>query len=89
MTYEQTREIFMRVLNENAGRHLFKSSDLITAISALDKQIPKIPKWVETEPYYWVLSCPNCLKSIADYFTRRAKPLHCMFCGQAIDRGDT
>lgn len=85
MSNEQTREIFLRVLNENAGRNLFESSDLKNAISALDKQIPK--KYIENV-YPWAI-CPSCggsihLEHIQEHI-QNEEASYCEHCGQAID----
>ena len=82
MTYEQTREIFLRILNENAYTHLCESSDIKNAIDALDKQIPKKSILHGHNPYKLICSvyytCPNCNKHIS------ITP-YCDKCGQALD----
>lgn len=32
--------------------------------------------------------CPNCYHSVTNYWVRGANPLHCQFCGQALDWGE-
>ena len=95
MTYEQTREIFLRILNENAYTHLCEPSDIKNAIDALDKQIPKKPisnkvkvGKVKVGNGWWckgttIHKCPIC----DEYATRTSK--YCNQCGQALDWSDT
>ena len=57
---------------------------LKTAISALNKQIPK--KLIEKSP--WVYHCPNCdSQKVEDAFIERFR--YCCDCGQALDWSDT
>ena len=57
---------------------------LKTAISALNKQIPRKP--IEKSP--WVYHCPRCdSRTIEDAFIKKFK--FCPDCGQALDWSDT
>ena len=57
---------------------------LKTAISALEKQIPRKP--IEKSP--WVYHCPRCdSRTIEDAFIKKFK--FCPDCGQALDWSDT
>ena len=57
---------------------------LKTAISALEKQIPKKP--IEKSP--WVYHCPNCdSQKVEETFIERF--MYCRDCGQALDWSDT
>lgn len=82
MTNEQTREIFLRILNENAYTHLCESSDIKNAIDALDKQIPKKPYMDNENGVYEKEHCPTCHRSLFP------NDHHCR-CGQALDWSDT
>lgn len=63
-------------------------------IAALNKQLSKKPTHEAT--LYRCLTCPTC-KNVIDEFTEfipnqpkiRVKTLHCKFCGQKLDWGDT
>lgn len=49
---------------------------------AIEKQIPK-------KPNLWcgkITTCPNCLRAISQ---TEALDVHCKYCGQFIDWGDT
>ena len=49
---------------------------------AIEKQIPK-------KPNLWcgkIITCPNCLRAISQ---TEALDVHCKYCGQFIDWGDT
>ena len=53
-----------------------------TAIEALEKQIKK-------KPNLWcgkITTCPNCLRAISQ---TEALDVHCKYCGQFIDWGET
>lgn len=53
-----------------------------TAIESLRNQIPK-------KPNLWcgkITTCPNCLRAISQ---TEALDVHCKYCGQFIDWGDT
>jgi DNA-directed RNA polymerase subunit RPC12/RpoP len=86
MTYEQTREAFVRIMNENAYTHLCQLADIKNAIDAIDKQIPKKPIGKHTS-----YKCPICGRRVrsgkgsssfgVDHFCQR--------CGQALDWSDT
>ena len=57
---------------------------LKTAISALEKQIPRKP--IEKSP--WVYHCPRCdSRTIEDAFIKKFK--FCPSCGQALGWGET
>ena len=58
-----------------------------TAVEALEKQIPKKPKLLDSGEFY---SCPSC-----DIVIRKNEPSHgnidiphCKWCGQALDWSD-
>ena len=51
-----------------------------TCKSALEKQIPKKPKYIEGD--YDMPLCPNCGMSVDEN-----EEIHCSTCGQAIDWG--
>lgn len=52
-----------------------------TIIEALEKQIPKKPKYIEGD--YDMPLCPCCGMSVDENEEK-----HCSVCGQALDRGD-
>ena len=52
------------------------------AISALEKQIPKKPKYIEGD--YDMPLCPCCGMSVDEN-----EELYCSTCGQALDWSDT
>lgn len=55
------------------------------AVKALDRMIPKKP--IEEADNFGdrSLCCPNCLCPVTNYWTPGTKPLHCQFCGQALE----
>ena len=90
MTNEQTREQFLLALNSNAYLNMCESSDMINAINALDKQIPKIVVSDGDDESDWV-HCPRCNACIGsneivydDFFIRDWSTMYCQECGQAI-----
>ena len=64
----------------------YQVNNLVVAeiVSALEKQIPKKPKW----SMGWV--CPNCKHEEILNFPKRPEwdDLFCKKCGQALDWGD-
>lgn len=58
------------------------------AISALGKQVPKKPIDKEQDFGDRVLSCPNCLSPVTNYYVSNKNPAYCQFCGQALDWRD-
>ena len=52
-----------------------------TCKSALEKQTPKKPKYIEGD--YDMPLCPNCGMSVDEN-----EEIHCSTCGQALDWGD-
>lgn len=90
MTNQQTREQFLLALNSNAYINMCESSDMMNAINALNKQIPKMivsDGDDESDHAY----CPNCNACIGsneivydDFFLRGWSTMYCQECGQAI-----
>lgn len=90
------REEAVRVLEESLPKVRWNTCDcalteaMETAISALEKQIPKKPTiwgdgYADGMLVYDMWDCPNCEKSYEidyDYYD------HCPNCGQAIDWSD-
>lgn len=74
MTYEQTREQFLHLLNSNAYIGMCECVDMVNAIDALDKQIPKVPLFVNGRNI-----CPSC------YSNYGSLNHYCDACGQRID----
>lgn len=58
-----------------------------TAISALEKQIPKKP--IEDDYYDEPAVCPNCGGNIINIADNDYHFQHCHYCGQALDWSDT
>ena len=85
MTFEQTRENLALVLAENAFINICECSDILNAIEALEKQIPKKPVDVH---YPWAIcaSCGGsiCLKYIQEHI-HNEENTYCEHCGQALD----
>lgn len=75
MTYEQTRDQFLHLLNSNAYIGMCECVDMVNAIDALDKQVPKVPLFVNGRNI-----CPSC-------YNGNDRPLnhYCDVCGQRID----
>lgn len=86
MTFEQTRENLALVLAENAFINICECSDILNAIEALEKQMPKsvirhgfdTNKLISTVSY----TCPVCKSHIS-------RTEYCPNCGQALDWRDT
>lgn len=82
MTNEQTIEQFKLALNSNAYLNMCESSDMVNAINALEKQIPKKPTGdLHSVPHY---RCPVCKNAVVMYEDSTRFP-HCHHCGQALD----
>lgn len=79
---EQQKEIFKSTM---APEMLLATNE---AISALGKQVPKKPIDKERDFGDRVLSCPNCLSPVTNYYGKNVNPAHCQFCGQALDWSD-
>lgn len=67
--------------------------ELETAISALEKQIPKKLKTTEVGRFGLVFLCPSCENEIAmiwDSVLQKGeyKQKYCHYCGQALDWSD-
>lgn len=91
MTYEQALEIKQNLTPEQVRndleRYLLRGEPPIVkgvamAMQALEKQIPKKPKYIEGD--YDMPLCPNCGMSVDEN-----EELHCSTCGQALDWGDS
>lgn len=87
MTLEQTRMQFVLALNSNAYLNMCESSDMINALHAIDKQIPRKVKYLNrhgsgtdyyNRDYY---NCPSCGRRLRN----KQKDPHCGRCGQALD----
>ena len=96
MELEEVRNHLTMVLATNAYINICKSTDLVIAIEAIDKQIPKNP----VQEHYVIENvvthkmipsfrevCPNCG---SDYIKDDYGMIysHCADCGQAIDWGE-
>jgi hypothetical protein len=92
MSYEeQAIEEIKEALRYGCGDYM-DTQTLDTALSALEKQIPK--KLTHEATLYKCFTCPNC-KNVVDEFidfrgekTRVITP-YCKFCGQNLDWGDS
>lgn len=67
--------------------------ELETAISALEKQIPKKLKTTEVGRFGLVFLCPSCENEVAMIWESvwqkgRYKQKYCHYCGQALDWSD-
>lgn len=61
-----------------------KKAALEMAISALRLRIKKEPIDNTMEFGDTVVCCPNCGKSVINYWNRKINPPHCMMCGQKL-----
>ena len=90
MTYEQTREQFLLAWNSNAYLNMCESDDMHNAIVALEKQIPKKPKYEDVDNIYGAIkrTCTAC--GDVCMVSKGAKPYehYCRQCGQALDWSD-
>jgi hypothetical protein len=96
MTYKKALNDLKRQAEhwENGTEFSYSLPPLKVAIKALEKQIPKKP--THEASLYKCLTCQTC-KNVIDEFTEfipgqpkiRVKTIHCKFCGQALDWGDT
>ena len=83
MTNKQTKEQFLIALNTNAYLGMCEAADMVNAIKALEKQIPKK---AEHEDGVWSI-CPCCGGSVCndtEHAVNR-EVSYCEHCGQAID----
>ena len=84
MELEEVRNHLAMVLATNAYINICKSTDLVIAIGAVDKQVPRKPK--ESAIYAscvdWM--CPTCGR----FHRTEWKMKYCSECGQAIDWGE-
>lgn len=90
MTYKQTREQFLLVLNTNAYINICTSSDMLNVITALDKQIPKVVVKAGNDESDYVY-CPHCDDDIGiiesvreDFYYNNWHPIYCQKCGQMM-----
>ena len=84
MTYEEAIEHGYEMLEVFGGD---TEKFVMTAIRALEKQIPKKPisRWTGNET---VIECPNCQKYPFDLGEYQWARQFCGNCGQAIDWSD-
>lgn len=83
MTNEQTMEQFLLALNSNAYLNMCESADMINAIKAIEKEIPKkvLAKHGANKKEFFG-NCPVC-----GVFTNSRRK-YCCECGQALDWRD-
>lgn len=83
MTYKQVRDNFVQDLAENAYLTMSTAAEMELAISAIEKQIPKI---AEHEDGVWSI-CPCCGGSVCNDTEHAVNKevSYCEHCGQAID----
>lgn len=84
---EEVRNHLAMVLTTNAYINICKSTDLVIAIDAIDKQIPKEVTMFDDGVYY----CPACdivLCTESGKGTGLCADKFCWQCGQAIDWGE-
>ncbi len=87
MEYEKALEMFRAGIE--ATECEVKKDLYQTAISALEKQIPKKPKETETAfNAHWFHDCPSCGKTQEDDEGEWFWSSFCPFCGQRLDWGD-
>ena len=83
MTYKQVRDNFVQNLAENAYLTMSTAEEMELAISAIEKQIPKV---AEHNDGVWSI-CPCCGGSVCndtEHAVNR-EVSYCEHCGQAID----
>ena len=83
MTYKQVRDNFVQNLAENAYLTMSTAEEMELAVSAIEKQIPKV---AEHEDGVWSI-CPCCGGSVCndtEHAVNR-EVSYCEHCGQAID----
>lgn len=80
MTIEENTIKYLKSINE-WGQN---SSYIETAISALEKQMPKKPTMYDSIPH---ARCPKCHCAVMIYCDDAKHP-NCHWCGQAIDWGE-
>ena len=83
MTYKQVRDNFVQNLAENEYLTMSTAEEMELAISAIEKQIPKV---AEHNDGVWSI-CPCCGGSVAndtEHAVNR-EVSYCEHCGQAID----
>ena len=83
MTYKQVRDNFVQDLAENAYLTMSTAEEMELAVSAIEKQIPKV---AEHEDGVWSI-CPCCGGSVcndSEHAVNR-EVSYCEHCGQAID----
>ena len=72
--FEQTREQFLFALNSNSYIGICTCEDMVNAVNALEKQIPRKPLLVNGR-----FECPSC------HGNGRALNYYCDMCGQKLD----
>jgi hypothetical protein len=98
MTPQEVRDSFVQSLAENAYLNMCTTQEMYIVISALEKQIPKIPLYhcdqdlcydgigcVEGEQLYEYYECPNCGWREETEVFENFKFKYCPSCGQALD----
>ena len=90
MTNKQTKDQFLLALNSNAYLNMCESSDMMNAINALDKQIPKKVVSEGNDESDWVY-CPCCKEILGvnevvfdAFYENDWKPVYCHKCGQSL-----
>ena len=90
MTNEEVKNNFVQNLAENAYINMCSVEEIIIAIKALEKQIPKKLKTTEVGRFGLVFLCPSCENQIAMIWDSvlqkgKYKQKYCHYCGQALD----
>lgn len=90
MTNEQTRDQFLLALNYNAYLNMCETSDMMNAINALEKQIPKKVISEGNDESDWVY-CPCCNEILGvnegvfdAFYDNNWNPIYCHKCGQSL-----
>jgi NMD protein affecting ribosome stability and mRNA decay len=81
MDLEDVRNHLAMVLATNAYINICKSTDLVVAIDAIDKQIAKEPAEKTIRNVKYPL-CPKCGRVLW------GKEYYCATCGQRVNRGE-
>lgn len=99
MTVQEVRDNFVQSLAENAYLDICTSDEMIIAIEAIEKQMPKKPcledqfidkseEWHKQYGISWkVYRCPACDWStgISTITREPYRPNYCKNCGQKLD----
>ena len=83
MTFKQTYQLMVALLNCNAIPQDFKYSDVVNIIKALERQIPIKPNFKSYDVWNGEYYCPICNKFLGFYHNKHEA--HCPDCGQEID----